>query len=163
MEQLINPTQILIQIISFLILFFVLKIFVWKKIMSFLEQRKEKIKTEFENIENLKKEVSSIKETYEKNISNIEEISFQKIQEGINEGNKIADDIKNKASIEAQKIIDKAKEDIKFEIIKAKEDIKNQIIDLTILSTKELLEKEIDENEDKKIIEKFLEEIKENE
>lgn len=163
MEQLINPTQILIQIISFLILFFVLKIFVWKKIMSFLEQRKEKIKNEFENIENLKKEISSIKETYEKNISNIEEISFKKIQEGINEGNKIADDIKNKASIEAQKIIDKAKQDIKFEITKAKEDIKNQIIDLTILSTKELLEKEIDENEDKKIIEKFLEEIDKNE
>jgi len=127
--------------------------------MSFLEQRKEKIKSEFDNIENIKQEISTIKENYEKNLANIDDISFQKMQESINEGHKAADEIRSKAAEEAKKILNNAKEEIKLEVVKAKEQIKDQIIDLTILSTKELLQKEIDDDDDKKLIEDFLKEI----
>ena len=59
--ELISANEVVAQVISFLILLFLLRIFAWKKILKLLDESKEKILGEFKKIEDTKAEVSGLK------------------------------------------------------------------------------------------------------
>ena len=55
--KLLDTSQIVAQVISFLILFVVLRLLVWKRFLKVLDDRKTRLVTEFRNIENSRAEV----------------------------------------------------------------------------------------------------------
>lgn len=155
----LNINQIIVQLISFSILFFLLKSFVWNKVQIILKERREKIKKDLENIDSVKKEIEILKKEYNDKISHIDEISKLKIEEAVKKGKALAESIIASSNLEAEKMIKKAKQDIMLEINKNKEEMKNSIVELSFSITKKILEKEIDEKKNKKIIEDFLKEL----
>lgn len=157
--KLLSASEIFAQIISFLILFFLMRIFVWKKVLKLLDDRKERIAHEFKTIEDTKLELSKLKSDYSDKISTIENTAKIKIQEAVEEGKKITEEIRKKAHEESQDIIEDARANIKYELAKAKEELKNQIIDLTIRATEDVVEEKLTEDSDRKLIGDFLENI----
>ncbi len=159
--KLLSTSEIVAQLISFLILFFILKKFAWKPILKILDDRKGKIASDFKNIEDTKAEVSKLKADYEKQISVIEDTKRAKLQEAIKEGSKLAEEIKKKAQEEAQRIIDTAKDSIKYEVEQAKKELKEKIVDLTIEVTEKIIKEKLTEEKDKKLIDDFLSSVSE--
>ena len=157
--KLLNTSEIAAQIINFLILLLLLRLFFWKRILALLDERKMRIASEFKKIEDTKQEVEKLKLEYTMQLSHIEETSKEKLRQTIEEGKKIIGDMKKEAHIEALKLIDSAKQDIQYKISKAKEEIKDEIVDLVIKSTQNLVSAKFTEEEDKKLIENFLKEI----
>src|SRR3989338_7437134 len=115
--------QILTQAVGFIILLGILKLFFWKPILALLDQRKEKIASEFKRIEDLKLELARLKTEYESKLISIEEISRQKLKEAIDEGKRIADEMKAKAQDQAGQIIESGRENIAQELSKAKHEL----------------------------------------
>lgn len=161
--KLLSTSEIVAQLISFLILFFILKKFAWKPILKILDDRKAKIAADFKKIEDTKSEVSKLKADYEKQLSVIEDTSRIKLQEAIKEGSKLADEIKKKAQEEAQRIIDTAKDSIKYEVEQAKKELKEKIVDLTIEVTEKIIKEKLTEEKDKKLINDFISNMSEAE
>ncbi len=157
--KLLNTSEIAAQIVSFLLLLFLSRIFFWNKILVFLDQRKERIAAELRSIEETKSGVEVLKSDYGVKLSEIEKTANKKIQEGIEAGKKISDDIQKKAHEEAKKIIDNAKMSMKYELSQVKEVLKEEIVDLVIKATAEVIENKLTEEQDKKIIETFLSQI----
>jgi len=155
----LNINQILVQLVSFAILFFLLKFFVWNKVQVILKERREKIKKDLDNIDSVKKEIEILKKDYLEKLNNIDEISKKKIEEAVKKGKDLAENIIASSNQESERMIKKAKQEIMLEINKNKEEMKNSIIELSFAITKKILEKEIDEEKNREIIEKFLKEL----
>ncbi len=157
--KLLSTSEIVAQIVNFLLLLFLLRVFFWKKILKLLDERKESIAGEFKNIEDTKVEVEKLKSGYEEKFKTIEETSRMKIKEAVEEGKKIAQSIKDDALSQSQKIIDSAKADIKQEIAKARESLKEEIVNVSMRAVENIIEEKLTPDKDKKLVEKFLEDI----
>lgn len=154
--KLLSANEIVAQVICFLLLLFILRVALWKRFLKVLDDRKEKIASEFKNIEAAKLAVEELRSSYETKMGAIEEAARAKIQEAINDGKRIAEEIKQKAEKYGEKILENAKENIKTELAKAKEDLKYKIVDLTISVAEKVIEEKLSGIEEKRLVEDFL-------
>ncbi|MBI4706645.1 MAG: F0F1 ATP synthase subunit B [Candidatus Omnitrophica bacterium] len=157
----ISTNEVIAQIISFLILFFILRKFFWRKALSFLDARRGKISQEIKDADKLKAEALQLAADYQAKLNNIEAEAHKRIQEAISEGRKIDDQIRKKAYEEAQDIINNAKASIRHELSLAKEQLKEEIVDLTIEATSMVFREKLTEETDKKLVNDFLERLDE--
>lgn len=155
--KLLSTSEIVAQIIGFLILLTLLRIFAWRKILGFLDKRKEHIALTLKKIEESKADIEKIKSEYEIRLAGIEQTAREKVHEAFNESKAILEDTRKDAHIQAQEIIDNAKASVKYELAKAKDELKNEIIDLTIKATENLIEEKLTEEGDRKLVKDFLE------
>lgn len=158
-KQNIIPGEVFVQLTAFLIVFFVLRKLAWGPILSALQGRREKIKTDLEKIEEAKAEIEKLKTEYTAHLQKIEEEARDKLNDAVEEGRKIAKDIQDRAREESQANFEKAKENLALEIAKARIELRREIAGLTIqVSEKVIGEKMAGENEEKKVIE-MIEEL----
>ena len=157
--KLLNLNEIIVQIISFLILLLILRIFAWKRILNILDQRKERIASEFSAIEKTKAEAASLKREYEVHISGLEEESKKRINKAVEEGRKITDEMRKLAYAQSQDIISDARKNIAYEIKKAQEEVKDKIVDLAISAAETVIREKLDGEDDRKIVEDFIDNI----
>ncbi len=151
--------QILTQILAFVILVWGLKRFAWKPIVSMLDERREKIATEFERIDSMELQVKELREEYENRIRNIEGEARIKIQEAIREGRRIAREITDIAREEAESILGRARQSIEIQVHTASTQVRDEIIEMVILATKHLLHERLDELKQRELISRFINEL----
>lgn len=157
--KLLSTNEIVAQILSFLLLFFLLRAFAWKKLLKLLQMRKERILAEFKRIEDEKSAIEKIKSEYNDKLKSIESAARGKIEQAILEGEKLREELKKVAGQEAEKILARAQNDIKSEIAKAKAGLKDQIGQLVLEAAEKVLGEKVTAREDKRIVDKFIEGI----
>ncbi|OGW42099.1 MAG: ATP synthase F0 subunit B [Nitrospirae bacterium RBG_16_43_11] len=150
--------QILTQAIGFLVLLFILKKIAWKPLLSLLDERREKIISEFQSIERTKSELSRLEQEYKARLAEIDAQARQKIQEAITEGQKIAVDVQEKAREEAKNILNKAKDNIDLEIAKARVELRNQVVSLAIGAAEKVIKAELSDERHKRLVNEFIDE-----
>ena len=150
--------QILTQAIGFLVLLFILKKIAWKPLLSLLDERREKISSEFRNIEQTKSELSRLEQDYKARLAEIDAQARQKIQEAIAEGQRIAVEVQEKAREEGKNILNKAKDNIELEIAKARVELRNQVASLAIRAAEKVLKEELSEERHKRLVTEFIDE-----
>jgi F-type H+-transporting ATPase subunit b len=151
--------QIVTHIIGFLIAVFLLKKFAWKPLLSILEQRRAKIKSEFDNIESEKQKVENLLSDYQTKLKEIDSLARVKIQEAAQEGQKLANEIKENARKESKDILTKAREEIQRDVDKAKVQLKNDLVNMTMRVAEKLIRERLDEEKDKKLIAEFIDAV----
>ncbi len=154
----IIPGEVFVQIIAFLIVFWVLKLYAWKPILKALDARRQRIRDEFDRIETLKKEIDQLKAEYAEHLRKIDEEARVKIQQAVEEGRKVAREIQEKARIESQANFEKAKDNIELEIAKARISLRREVADLSLRVSEKIIREQMD---DAKLEKKVLELIEE--
>ncbi len=157
--KLLNTSEIVAQVASFLLLFFILRIFAWKPLLKLLDERKAKIASGFKTIEEAKQEMESLKAEYQSRLDGAAAEAQAKIKEAVEEGKKLSEELKKAAYQDAQKIIDHARSDIKFELSKAKDELKDKIVELSMTAAEIVIQDKLTEKEDRKIVKDFLDKI----
>jgi F-type H+-transporting ATPase subunit b len=159
--KLLSTNEIVAQILSFLVLLLLLRIFAWRKFLQILDERKQRISSEFKKIDDTKLEISNLKTDYEARLAAIEETTKIKIQEAVDSGKQITEETRKNANLEAQKIIDNARLSIKYELSQAKEELKEKIIELTIKATENVIQEKLTAENDAKLVKDFLDQVDE--
>lgn len=154
--KLLSTNEIVAQLVNFFLLLILLRVFLWKKMFAILEARRERVAGEFGKIEEAKKGVEALKSDYEARISSIDREAREKIQEAVEKGGRLAEEIRRKAQAEAQKTVETAKADIQTELAKVREDMRSEIVNLTIAATKNIIQDKLSEGDDRKLVEEFL-------
>lgn len=154
--KLLDTNQIVAQIISFLILFFILRVLVWKRFLQLLDNRKERIASELKAIADSKAEAARLKSDYEARMDNIDQIAQDKLEEAVSEGKRIAEEIRGNANVEAVQIIEKTDEAIKAQMARAREEFRDEIVDIALSAAEKVIEEKLTEEQDRKIAEDFL-------
>ena len=157
--KMLSASEIFAQILSFFLLLFLLRLFTWKKVLSLLDQRREKIRSEFERIEESKLEISRLKNEYASKIAAIQEEAEIKIKEAIEEGRKINAQMRKQAHEEAQDIINDARKQVKHEVSQVQEKLKDRIVDIALGAARSVIQEKLTEDGDRKIVENFIKEM----
>ena len=156
---LIDPKQVITQIVGFLILVWVLRQFAWGPLIGMLEARRQKIAGEFKEADRLKAEAHELKARYEQELRGIDAQARQRIQEAMAEGQKVAGEIQSHAHAEAAHRLQRAADEIEREREKAKEVLKEQIINLSLRSAEKILRRQLDGPAQRKLAAEFIDEV----
>ena len=148
-----------VQIFNFLVIFFLLRKFLWKRFLIVLDDRREKIAKEFQTIEETKSEIARLQSEYQEKLNQIEEASRQHLQKAVQDGQRIAEELSEQARTQARRILSSAQEEIQFEVKKAKEELKGVVVDLTMRATEGMIREKLNPQTDKKLVEDLLKEI----
>lgn len=135
--------EVFVQLIAFVIVFWTLKLLAWKPLLKALEGRRERIKSEFDKIEEAQKEIDSLKAEYHAHLQKIDEEARGKIQQAIEEGRRIAREIQEKARAESQATFEKTQENLEIEIAKARKELRMEIADLAVRVSERVLKEKM--------------------
>jgi F-type H+-transporting ATPase subunit b len=157
--KLLSANEVVAQIVNFLLVLFLLRIFAWKKFLTLLDQRKEKIASELQRIEQEKEDMAKMKHDYELKMKTIEYAARSKIQEAVAEGEKIMAEIREKAYQDAAKILEDGKKDISYEIARSREELKEEIVKMIISVSENVIMEKLTPDADRRLVENFLKNI----
>lgn len=155
----VNFKAIIIQAVGFLILLFILKKYLFGRISAMLKERSEGVKNEYTKIENDKVEAERLRIEYQRKLSEAEAEAVKRIQEAVNEGSRVSEEIIKRAKEEIEWMKVKAQEGIDQERKKALADIRNQVVTLSILASSRLIRQSISAQTAEKLVDDFIEEI----
>jgi F-type H+-transporting ATPase subunit b len=157
--KLLDITEIIVQLVSFLILLVLLRAFAWKRILNILQQRRERIAGEFNAIEETKAETARLKREYETRLGEIEQKARESINKAVEEGRNITHEMRKAAYAQAQDIISDARKNIEYELKRAQDEVKDKIVDLAIAAAETVIREKFTEKEDYRIVEDFIKNI----
>lgn len=154
----IEPAILLAQVINFIILFSLLYFVAYKPIMRMFDERSKKIKESMDQTEQIKEQAEHAEKETAKQIKE----ARQEGQKIIQKAEKIGDEIRQKAQLDAEKqsekILKRAQIEIKHERDEAISELKQQFANLTIITAGKVIDKTLDEETHREIINKALEE-----
>lgn len=151
--------QIIFTICNTIVLFLVLRWKLFTPVKEFMDNRTKEIETSIAESEKMKKDASNILESYQTKIAEAQTQGREIIEDARKTAQKRADEIIQNASDESAKIKEKAFKDIEMEKEKAIRSIKGEVADMTVLATEKLINKSIDAETSKKLIDEVINEI----
>lgn len=156
----INLWQIIISLINLLILCLIIKKFLYKPVKNMLSKREAELndlyKTANESVARAESDEAYWKEKRESAKSEAAEIIEEATSTAKLRGEKIVSEAKDKAD----SILKRAQNDAELEMEKAEDTIKREIIDVSSALAEKMLEREINIEDHRKMIDSVIEDIK---
>ncbi|MDE6595533.1 MAG: F0F1 ATP synthase subunit B [Oscillospiraceae bacterium] len=155
----IDLTTILGSIINVLILFFVLKHFLFDKVNAVLDSRKTEVAKTYEDADAALSNAKLLESEYTEKLSAAKEESAEIVKNATKKAQSRSDEIIAEARDEARGIVDKANADVEKEKKRVVNQIKDEISDMALSIASRVVSKEIDGKTHEKLIESFIDEI----
>ncbi|MFO7924621.1 MAG: F0F1 ATP synthase subunit B [Bacteroidales bacterium] len=150
-------------LVTFMLVFMLLKKFAWKPIIQALREREENIKEGIENAEEAKNELANVKVRSDQIISDAIVERDKLIRQGRELKDKITAEARDEAGEEAKKIVEAARKLIEEEKTAALNQIKAQIASLSVdIAEKILRQKLEDDTIQQELMTSLLDEFKLN-
>jgi F-type H+-transporting ATPase subunit b len=147
------------QMVNFIILMVVLGYIFNRYIRPFMQKRTDDIKNSFAEIEKQRQEVEGLKQECIGELDLIKKSAKAEIEKATVEGSHIKEAIKGEALKESEQLLEKARREIEQEKQKALSEVRREVATLSIVATKQLLKREIDETTDRRLVETFIDEL----
>ena len=155
----INLWQMLVSLANLVLLFLAVKKFLYKPVKKMLDARQQTIDNQYSDAQEAKEQALSTKEMYEEKLSDAKTEADGIIKSAVTTAKARENEIIAKAKDEATIIVAQAKENAELEVKKAEDSIKQEIVSVSTLLTEKMLEREINSNDHKQIIDSFIESI----
>jgi F-type H+-transporting ATPase subunit b len=159
----ITPTQIQNLIwwtVNFIALLIILFKLLRKPLVNFLQNRKETIQREYEELLRKKREAEAQYLELQAKLKNMEDEAKQILQNYIEQGQKEKERIIKEAEEQAKRIMEQADLYIKHELEKAKEDLRKELAQEVIKLTEERLLKGLTIEDHKRIFQDVVESLR---
>ena len=155
----VNLWQILISLANLFLLFLIIKKFLFKPIKNVIEQRQKEIDDQYAAAESAEQEANENRKTWEDKLSKADEQADAILQNATenakNRGEKLVAEAKEKA----EGIIRAAQTEAELERRKAADGIKREIVEVSGALTEKMLEREINTEDHRALIDSFIEKI----
>ena len=156
---LIDIPQVATQILGFLLLVWILRKYAWGPVLKALEDRRQKIEGDFREADRAKEQANELKLSYELKLRAADGEARTRIQSAVEEGQRVAAEIKAQAQTEATQRLARAQDEMMREREKAKEQLKEQIIRLSLGAAAKILRQKLDDPAQKQLASEFVDEV----
>jgi len=156
----LNLGYIFVQIFNFLILFVVLRAWVYKPILGLLEKRRKVIAEGIENARVAAQARANAEKEAAKILAEAQAEANRIVREATERAQAATKDVRAAAEAEAARIIESAKADAEAERNRILGDLRGQIAALAIAATQKLLGEALDEKRQHALIEEFFAGVK---
>ena len=155
----VNLWQMAASLLNLLLLFLVVKKFLYKPIKKMLDERQNTIEGNYEAAEKAKEEALNEKLAYEEKIKDAKEEAAGIIKSAAEKAELRGEKIVAEAKEKADGIIRRAENDAELELKKAEDRIKQEIVDVSTLLAEKMLEREVKADDHKAMIDSFIDSI----
>ncbi len=155
----LNLWQMLISLCNLIILFLILKKFLYKPVRRALEERKQAVEGVYADAQKALDTANASKTEYERELAGIRERADSMLASATADANKRSEAILSDARERADGMMRQAKNDISLERRKAESGIRSEIADVSTALTEKLLAREINSDDHRKLIDDFLAEM----
>lgn len=129
--------------ITVIVLFLVLKKFFFEKVKNFMETRSNSIQDAFDSAEAVNRRADEKMQNYTKRIANVEAEGREIIRDAKIKADAQAREIIEDANKQATEIMNKAEKNIEREMQKAMEEMRKEVAALAMLAAERIVEREI--------------------
>jgi len=146
-------------LVSFGLLFFVLKKFAFPPILNALDEREKKIRGDIEDSERIKEEAQTIKVELEEALKNAHGKAETIVQLAQDEAKKVLEKNLQETEAKVRQVQKDAEQEIQSSRNKLLQEVRSYTAALTIASTEKFLKKALDDADKKKLVEESIEQV----
>lgn len=154
----ISLPTLLTQVVTFIILLVLLRFVAYKPIMRMLDERSKRVKESVEQAEAVKEQSARAEEELKKQLEEASREGQDRIARAVKAGEEVKQKAQEEAKKEAEALINRARVEIQRERDDAISEVRREFADLTVLAAGKVIEKSLDKEEHRELIEKVLEE-----
>lgn len=155
----VNIWHIVASLGNLVVLFLIVKKFLYKPVKKMLETRQSTIEGEYTAAEEARKKALSDQKMYEEKLQGAKAEADQVIKTMVDTANEREKEIIAQAKEKADGIVRQAQNDAALERKKAEDGIRKEIIEVSSLLTEKMLEREVTLEDHKRFIDSFIEGI----
>jgi len=146
-------------LVSFGLLFFVLKKFAFPPILNALDEREKKIRGDIEDSERIKEEAQTIKVELEETLKAAHGKAETIVQLAQDEAKKVLEKNLQETEAKVRQVQKDAEQEIQSSRNKLLQEVRSYTAALTIASTEKFLKKALDDADKKKLVEESIEQV----
>lgn len=155
----VNIWQILISLLNLVLLFFILKKFLFKPVKNILAKRQSEIDSRYDAAEQAQSEAEQSRVEYEEKLSGAKVEADAILQTATDTAKQRGDKIVAEAQQKAEGIIRRAETEAELERKKAIDGIKQEIVSVSGALAEKMIEREINTDDHRALIDSFIEGI----
>ena len=157
----VNPGLMFWTIVTFVILFWILKRYAWGPILEALEKREKTIKESLDEATRSREEARKLFEDYNRKLEQAGAEAQKILEQGRAMSEEMKKDIVSKAKKEAEEIVKRGKREIDLEREKAIHAIRKHAVDLSLHAASRVIEKSLTDEDHERIVLEAIREIEE--
>ena len=155
----INFYTSLFTLVNTLVLFFVLKKFLFKPVMKMIQDRQQEIDDMYDAAGKSKDSAAALEAEYREKLSAADQTSERMVKEAVARGQNRQEEIVRQANQEAEAIREKAAADIAREKKKAINDAKDEISAIAVAIAEKVVGRELNAADQADLVEHFISEL----
>ncbi len=153
-----NLPTLIAQLVNFVLLFGLLYLVAYKPVMRMLDERSGKIKASMEQTELIKQQAAQAEEEAKKRIESASREGQELVAKAVHAGEGVRQQAQQDARKDAEALIARARVEIQRERDGAIGELRKEFADLTILAAEKVIERSLDKEAHRQLINKTLEE-----
>ncbi len=158
----VNLWQIVVSLLNLLIIFLIIKKFLFKPVKRILKSRQDAVDEKYAQAEDAVRDAEAKQEELTKRLEGAQLEADSIIKDATVLAERRKEKIENEAKENAESIIRQAKTEAELEKKKAESEIKEQIVVVSTALTEKLIEREINEEDHHKLIDSVISEMEGN-
>ena len=155
----VNLWQIVISLINLVLLFLIIKRFLFKPVKNVLAKRQSEIDERYAEAELAENEAESSRREWQEKLSGAENEANSIIQKATDNAKYRGEKLIAEAEEKAESIVRMAKAEAELEKKKAVDGIKREIVEVSGALTEKMLEREINNEDHRALIDSFIEKV----
>jgi F-type H+-transporting ATPase subunit b len=155
----INLGYLISQIVNFVLLLVILRVFLYKPIVNMLDKRREKIRTDLEEAENARSQAEAAKQEYEKQLEEAREERRSILAQAREQADNMREEALDKARGEAQDLVAKTEDEMETLRRQALAGAQDEIVELAMAAAGKVVGEALDAKAHRRLIQEFIAEV----
>lgn len=155
----VNLWQILISFANLIILFLIIKKFLYQPVKNILSKRQEELEVHYLTAEQAESDAEASRQKWENTLSGADAEADAILQKATEQAKRRGDTIVSDAKKQAEGMIRQAEQAVEQEKQKARDDMKREILEVSGMLSEKMLGREIKMQDHRTLIDTFIDEI----
>lgn len=158
----INFWNILISLLNLVVLFWLVKTFLFKPVKKLFAERQAALDHQYAAADEAQRVADANRDAWQNKLQTADDEAARVIKDATDTANYRAEQIVQAATVRAQSIVESAETEARLERKKATEGIKREIVDVSSAIAEKMLEREVNGQDHRALIDSFIEQIGES-
>ncbi len=154
----VNLPLLVVFVINFIVLFVLLRLFLYKPVLKMLDERAKRTAEAMEQAEATKKEYEQARVEVQKQIEKGRQEGQAFIAQAMQVGERLKEESRQEAQKQAQVIVDRTRTELEAERDKIVGDLRREFVDISISAAEKVIKETLDKEKHRKLIEETLRE-----
>lgn len=154
----INPSLLIAQLINFILLFILIYLFGYKRILAMLDERSRRVREGLEKADQIKQQAADADKAFRTQMDSARREAQNLITQASQMGERVKEEAREEAKKEAAILITRARHEIQRERDETVESLRREFAEIAILAAEKVIQQRLDKDLNRRIVEKVLEE-----